>query len=63
LKYVGNKSKVEWVGTVQVTQGQLCLVVESEDGEPMLAIGLGKVVPDNWLHERVRVTVEKLGGN
>jgi hypothetical protein len=60
VKYVGKESKVEWVGKVEVTQGQFCVVVEHEDGHPVIAIGVGRVVPENWLHERVKITVEKL---
>jgi hypothetical protein len=35
-------------------------MVETNEGVPILALAAGKLVPDNWVGKRVRVTVELL---
>lgn len=60
MKYVGTETKIQYEGKMIVTQGRFCVMLETSEGEVVIAIDAGKLVPENWLHERVRVIVEKL---
>ena len=50
--YTGKDKKIEWRGPVSVHSGQLFLV----DG--IIAVPVGKAVPENWVGKTVKVTVE-----
>ena len=60
MQYVGSDSTVKREGKVESEQGHAVLAVENPEGRVVLLIATGKVVPDNWVGERVRITVEKL---
>lgn len=59
MKYVGDKDKIEWEGRTGLAQGQACLFV-GPDEQPTIAVGTGAVVPENWIGERVKITVERI---
>lgn len=67
MRYAGNDDKIDWTGTTEVmTAGDpprrlVALMVEHEKTKkPVIALDAGKLVPDNWLGKRVRITVELL---
>lgn len=66
MRYAGDDNKIDWTGTTEViravnpARNLVSLMVENDAGKKVLAIDAGKVVPDNWLGKRVRITVELL---
>jgi hypothetical protein len=64
--YEGTENKVEWAGKTSIQShpetglATIVLMLENDKGTPVLAIAAGKIVPDNWVGKRVRVTVELL---
>ncbi len=66
MQYHGKENKIDWTGKTRIVQhpvhGKACIVVvaENDQGTPVLNIDAGKLVPDNWVGKRVKVTVELL---
>jgi hypothetical protein len=58
MHYTGSKKEIYWKGEVIVAQGQMCVLEENKDGVPVVAVGAGKLIPENWVGKRVRVTVK-----
>jgi len=61
MQYYGQPAISIWTGTIvahPAVQG-LVLHVEDRDGKPVpIMISVGKVVPENWIGKRVKVTAE-----
>ena len=58
MHYSGDKNEIEWRGEVIVTQGRMAVLQENKDGDPVLAVGSGKMIPENWVGKRVHVLVK-----
>lgn len=58
MHYTGTKKEIEWKGEVIVAQGQLCVLAENDRGVGVVAVGAGKLIPENWVGKRVRVIVK-----
>jgi hypothetical protein len=66
MKYEGPDAKIDWTGTTEIIQAGepprmlVSLFIEDDKGRKWLALDAGKIVPDNWVGKRVRITVELL---
>jgi hypothetical protein len=66
MKYEGPESKIDWTGKTLIIPhpvhgyNEIVVMVETNEGVPILALAAGKLIPDNWVGKRVRVTVELL---
>jgi hypothetical protein len=65
--YEGPENKIDWTGKTLIVPNPHChgyneivVMVETDKGMPVLALAAGKLVPDNWVGKRVRITVELL---
>lgn len=61
MHYTGDKKEIEWRGEVIVAQGLMAVLDENKDGKPVIAVSAGKLIPENWVGKRVRVTVSLEG--
>lgn len=66
MYYEGKDNKLDWEGKTSIVEnpnpGNACVVIIAENGRgtPVININAGKLVPDNWVGKRVRITVELL---
>jgi len=58
MHYTGDKKEIEWHGEVIVAQGRMCVFTENDEGVPVVAVAAGKIIPENWVGKRARVTVK-----
>jgi hypothetical protein len=59
----GNQSEINWTGRVGVepVTSTLAITPEDENGKPVpVRIGVGKIVPEDWIGCRVEITVKRL---
>lgn len=61
MQHMGDQKTLEWEGKLGIVHNQLVVLVENKEGHVVLAVGCGKIVPENWVGERVKITVHKTG--
>lgn len=67
MRYAGNDTKIDWTGATETITADnpprrlvVLLVEHDSTKKPVLMLDAGKLVPDNWIGKRVRITVELL---